>query len=261
MQSLPEKGNKLMTNLRGKTALVTGSARGIGKAIAERLASRGANIVVNYSNDEKSARETVEDIKSKNVRAISLKADVSKVDEIEALFSMATQEFGKLDIVVANAGKEVAGQSILETTEADFDRVLAVNVKGVYFTLQNAARHVADNGRIIYVGSSATAFPIPGLGLYGGSKMAPRLWVEVLAKEIGHRGVTVNSILPTGIEGAGVFTNLPPNDSLRKMVIANSPRGRMGTVDDVADAAEYLAGHLSSFVSGQHLLVTGGASY
>jgi 3-oxoacyl-[acyl-carrier protein] reductase len=150
---------------------------------------------------------------------------------------------------------------MLETTEADFDRLLGVNSKGVFFTLQNAARHVVDNGRIIYVGSSATAFAIPGLGLYSGSKMAPRLWVEVLAKEIGHRGVTVNSILPTGIEGAGVFTELPSDDPLRRMVIANSPRGRMGTVQDVADAAEYLASQLSSFVSGQHLLVTGGASY
>jgi 3-oxoacyl-[acyl-carrier protein] reductase len=250
-----------MTDLRGKTALVIGSARGIGKAIAERLASRGADIVVNYSTNEKSARETVENIKKQNIRAIAIKADVTKVAEIESLFSAAIQEFGKLDIVVANAGKEVAGQPILETTEADFDRVLAVNVKAVYFTLQNAARHVADDGRIIYVGSSATAFAIPGLGLYSGSKMAPRLWVEVLAKEIGHRGVTVNSILPTGIEGAGIFTELPSDDLLRMMVIANSPRGRMGTVDDVADAAEYLAGHLSSFVSGQHLLVTGGASY
>jgi 3-oxoacyl-[acyl-carrier protein] reductase len=256
-----KKENNLMANLRGKTALITGSARGIGRAIAQRLASRGADIVVNYSSDEKSARETVEHIKTQNVRAISVKADVSKVAEIEALFLIATREFGRLDIVVANAGKEVTSQPILETAEADFDRVFAINAKGVYFTLQKAARYVADNGRIIYVGSSATAFAIPGLGLYSGSKMAPRLWVEVLAKEIGHRGITVNSILPTGIEGAGVFTELHPNDSLRKMVISNSPRGRMGTVDDVADAAEYLAGHLSSFVSGQHVLVTGGASY
>jgi 3-oxoacyl-[acyl-carrier protein] reductase len=210
-----------MTDLRGKTALVTGSARGIGKAIAERLAFRGADIVVNYSTNEKSSRETVENIKKHNIRAIAIKADVTKVAEIESLFSAAIQEFGKLDIVVANAGREVAGQPILETTEADFDRVLAVNVKGVYFTLQNAARHVADNGRIIYVGSSATAFAIPGLGLYSGSKMAPRLWVEVLAKEIGHRGVTVNSILPTGVEGAGIFTELPSDDSRDRCLVAS----------------------------------------
>jgi 3-oxoacyl-[acyl-carrier protein] reductase len=250
-----------MTDLSGKVALVTGSARGIGKAIAERYASLGAHIVVNYSSDEKSARETVANIRRLNVRAIAARADVSKVTEIGALFSASLQEFGKLDIVVANAGREIAGQPIIETNEADFDRVFAVNVKGVYFTLQNAAKHVIDNGRIIYVGSSATAFAIPGLGLYSGSKMVPRLWVEVLAKEIGHRGITVNSILPTGIEGAGVFAELPSGDSLRKMVIGNSPRGRMGSVDDVADAAEYLASDLSSFVSGQHLLVTGGASY
>jgi len=173
---------------------------------------------------------------------------------------MATQDFGKQDIVVANTGMEVAGQPILETVEAEFARVFAVNVEGVYFTLPKAAKYVADNGRIIYVGSSSTALAVPGPGLYSGSKMAPRLWVEVLATEIGHRGITVNSILPTGIEGAGVFKELPPNGSLRKMVIANSQRQRMGTVN-VADAVERLAGHLSSFVSGQHLLVTDGASY
>jgi 3-oxoacyl-[acyl-carrier protein] reductase len=250
-----------MTDLRGKVALVTGSARGIGKAIAERFASLGANIVVNYSSDEKNARETVENMRRQNVRAVAVKADITKVAEIEALFSITLQEFGKLDIVVANAGREIVDLPIVNATELDFDRIFAANDKGVYFTLQYAAKHVADNGRIIYVGSSSTAFAIPSLGLYGGSKMAPRYWVEVLAKEIGHRGITVNSILPTAIDGAGVFTDSHANESLRKQIIASGVMGRMGTVNDVADAAEYFAGHLSSFVSGQHLLLSGGAAY
>jgi 3-oxoacyl-[acyl-carrier protein] reductase len=250
-----------MTNLRGKVALITGSVRGIGKAIAERFATLGANIVVNYSNDEKSAHATVERLNNHGVRAIAVKADVADVDEIEALFSTALREFGKVDIVVANAGREIVDQPIATSSEAEFDRIFAINDKGVFFTLQNAAKHVADNGRIIYVGSSSTAFAIPGLGLYTGSKLAPRAWVEVLAKELGHRGVTVNSIQPTGVDGAGVFTELLPDDPLRKQIIANSPMGRMGTLDDVADAAEYFAGHLSSFVSGQHLFITGGAAY
>jgi 3-oxoacyl-[acyl-carrier protein] reductase len=250
-----------MTNLHGKVALITGSAHGIGKAIAERFASLGANIVVNYSSDEKNALETVENIRKQKVRAIAIKADITKVAEIEALFSATIQEFGKLDIVVANAGREIVDLPIVNATEAEFDRIFAANDKGAYFTLQNAAKHVTDNGRIIYVGSSSTVFALPTLGLYGGSKMAPRYWVEVLAKEIGHRGVTVNSILPTAIDGAGVFTNPNENDSLRKQIIASGVMGRMGTVNDVADAAEYFVGHLSSFVSGQHLLVTGGAAY
>ena len=166
-----------MTDLSGKVALVTDSARGIGKAVAERFELLGANIVVNYSSDEKNARETVENIRKQNVRAVAIKADVAKVAEIEALFSATLQEFGKLDIVVANAGREIVDLPIVNATEVDFDRIFAANDKGVYFTLQQAAKHVADNGRIIYVGSSSTAFAIRSLGLYGGSKMAPRSWI------------------------------------------------------------------------------------
>lgn len=106
-------------------------------------------------------------------------------------------------VVVANAGVELVGRSVLDFTEADFERLFGINTKGAFFTLQKAAKYVADNGRIIHIGSSSTAFPLPGLALYGGSKVAPKFLVEVLAKEIGHRGVTVNSILPTATEGAG----------------------------------------------------------
>ena len=117
---------------------------------------------------------------------------------------------------------------------------------------------MTDNGRIIYVGSSNTGFPLPGYALYGGSKIAPQFLVEVLAKELGARGVTVNSILPTAIEGAGVFTDEVKPEFL-EFIRAFRPMQRMGTVDDVADAAEYLASDLSGFVSGQHLLLSGGA--
>jgi NAD(P)-dependent dehydrogenase (short-subunit alcohol dehydrogenase family) len=126
-----------MTDSRGKVALITGSARGIGKAIAERFASLGANVVVNYSSDEKNARETVDNIRKQNVRAVAVKADITKVAEI--LFSVTLQEFGKLDIVVANAGREIVDLPIVNATEVDFDRIFADNDKGVYFTFQYAA--------------------------------------------------------------------------------------------------------------------------
>lgn len=147
---------------------------------------------------------------------------------------------------------------MLDITEADFDRIFSANAKGAFFALQLAAKHVTDGGRIIYVGSSTTAFPLPGYALYGGSKIAGQFLVEVLAKELDSRGVTVNSILPTAIEGTGVFTDGVPEEVMQ-FVRSFRPMARMGTVKDVANVAEYLAGNLAAFVSGQHLLVTGGA--
>jgi 3-oxoacyl-[acyl-carrier protein] reductase len=246
-----------MTNLKGKVALVTGSARGIGKAIAERFGKLGASVVVNYSSSEERAKETVAAIERLGGTAIAVQADVAKVADIDRLFVTALDRFGRLDIVVANAGVELVGQQVVDFSEADFDRLFAINTKGAFFTLQRAARHIADNGRIIYVGSSTTAFASPGHGLYSGSKIAAQFLVEVLAKEIGSRGVTVNSILPTAIEGAGVYTEGASEDVMQ-FVRSFRPIRRMGTLDDVANAAEYLASDLAGFISGQHLLLSGG---
>jgi 3-oxoacyl-[acyl-carrier protein] reductase len=247
-----------MTDLKNKTALITGSARGIGKAIAERYGALGANVVVNFAGDEANAKQTVEAIERLGAAAIAVQADVSKVADIERLFAAALDRFGGLDIVVANAGVELVDLPLIEVTEDDFDRLFGINTKGAFFTLQNAAKHVTDNGRIIYIGSSNTAFPTPGYALYGGSKIAPQFVVEVLAKEIGARGVTVNSILPTAIEGAGVFAD-QVKPEFREFIKSFRPMRRMGTLEDVADAAEYFASDLSRFVSGQHLLISGGA--
>ena len=247
-----------MSTLAGKVALVTGSARGIGRAIVERYASLGASVVVNYASDERRARETVEAIEQKGGRALAVQADVATIADIDRLFGAALDLFGQLDIVVANAGVELVNVPVVNVTEEDFDRLFAVNAKGGFFTLQRAAQHVVDNGRIIYIGSSNTAFAVPGNGLYGASKTAPQYLVETLAKELGPRGVAVNSILPTAIEGAGIFTSEVSTD-FRNFIKTFRPMQRMGTLEDVANAAEYLASDLAGFVSGQHLLVTGGA--
>lgn len=249
-----------MTDLHGKSALVTGSARGIGRAIALRYASLGARVVVNYASSEEAASAVVKDIEALGSEAIAIRADVSDLGALDRLFEESVAAFGALDIVVANAGVEIVDQPILEATEEQFDRLFATNAKGTFFTLQKAARHVADHGRIINVGSSTTAMVQPGVGLYGASKMAARYAVEVLALEVGARGITVNSIIPTAIEGAGVFTEVPDGHPMRALLKQGRPiEGRFGTVDDVADAAEYFAGPLSRWISGQHLLVSGGA--
>lgn len=247
-----------MGNFSGKVALVTGSGRGIGKAIAERFGKLGADIVVHYSASKQPALATLEAMEKNGVRAIAIQADLAKVDEIHRLFVRSMEHFVRLDIVVANAGIELVDQAVVEFTEQDFDRLFSVNTRGTFFTLQAAAKHVADNGRIIYIGSSTTKFPRPGYGLYGGSKLAPQFLVEVLAKEIGLRGITVNSILPTATEGAGVSTK-EVRPQLREFIKNNNPMQRMATLEDVANAAEYLARDLSAYVSGQHLLLSGGA--
>jgi 3-oxoacyl-[acyl-carrier protein] reductase len=250
--------HKTMASPEHKAALVTGSARGIGRAIAERYAALGANVVVNYSTGEAQARETVAAIERMGATAVAVQANVARVEDVDRLFDAALERFGSLDIVVANAGVELVAQPVLDVSEEDFDRLFSINAKGAFFTLQRGARHVADNGRIIYIGSSSTAFPQPGMGAYSSSKTPGQFLVEVLAKEIGARGVTVNSILPTAIEGAGVFTD-GVRDEVLQFVRTSRPIQRMGTLDDVADAAEYLASDLAGFVSGQHLLVSGGA--
>jgi len=240
-------------------ALVTGSGRGIGKAIAKRYASLGADIIVNYTNNKESAEITVSNILKYGVKAIAIQADISKVNEVRNLFAASLKEFGKIDIVVANAGIELVNLPTLDITEEQFDKLFSINTKGAFFTMQEAAKHVADNGRIIYISSSTTNIALPGYSLYGSSKLAPTYQVEVLSKELGYRGITVNTIVPTAIEGAGVWTNPEERADFKDKFIQTHPMKRLGTLDDVANVAEFFASDLSSFVSGQCLLISGGA--
>jgi 3-oxoacyl-[acyl-carrier protein] reductase len=249
-----------MNTLKGKVALITGSARGLGKAIAERYAALGADIVLNYSRDKIAAEETASNIGAMGVKVIAIQGDVSKPAEIEKLFHEALAAFGKIDIVVANAGIELVETPVTDFTEEQFDRVFAINTKGSYFTLQQAAKHVSDNGRILDIASSTTSFPVVGMAVYGGSKTTPRYLVDILSKEIGHRGVTVNSIIPFAVDHAGIFADPTSHPTLRKQLLDSCPMGRLAEVDDVANIAEFFASDLSSFVSGQHLLVNGGAT-
>jgi 3-oxoacyl-[acyl-carrier protein] reductase len=249
-----------MKNLKNKTAIITGSARGLGKAIAERYAALGADIVINYSRDKASADEVLSNVLAMGVKAIAVKADISKVADLEYLFGEAKKAFGKIDIVVANAGIEMVEVPVTEFTEEQFDKVFSINTKGTYFTLQQAAKHVENNGRIIYIASSTTSFPVPGMAVYGGSKTTPRYLVDILSKEIGHKGITVNSIIPFAVDHSGIFAEADSYPELRKQLLDSCPMHRLAEVEDVANVAEFFASDLSSFVSGQHLLVNGGVT-
>lgn len=247
-----------MTDLRNKVAIVTGSSRGIGRGIAERFGMLGANVVVNYFTSKEKAADAVHAIKASGGRAVAVQADVSKVEDVARLFRTAVETFGTVDIVVANAGIAMVGKSVLDFTESDFDTLCGVNLKGAFFTMQHAAKFVADGGRIIFVGSSTTNFPMPAHSLYGTTKMAPRFLVEAMAKELGPRGITVNTLLPSVTEGAGIHTDglLP---AAREFVERTNPQKRAGTIKDSADVAEFLVSDKAGFVSGQHILAAGGA--
>ncbi|MFJ4633800.1 SDR family oxidoreductase [Streptomyces sp. NPDC088847] len=250
-----------MTDLTGKTALITGSARGIGKAIALRYAQLGANIVINYSSNAANADQALKEVLARGGQAIAVQADISKPAEVDRLFTQAKEQFGSIDIVVANAGLELLGAPIADLTDEQIDRMVNVNARGALLTLQRAAKHTADHGRIMYIASTAIAGPVAGAGLYTATKAkAPgRYFAEVLAREAAERGITVNTIQPGPIDEAGVFIDSIPSDSpFRGIQAAGRIANRIGTPKDVADAAEYLASDLAAWASGTTIAVTGG---
>ena len=172
--------------LDGKVAVVTGASRGIGRAIAVRLAQDGAAVVVNYSGNLKAALETVNAIEAATGRAVAVQGDVGKVGDMQRLFDAAFEHFGKLDILVNNAGV-MFNKPIADVTEEEFDRIFGVNVKGTFFTCQQAAKRMADGGRIINFSSSTTAMMLPTYGAYVATKGAVEQMSHILAKELGPR--------------------------------------------------------------------------
>ncbi|MEI9427848.1 SDR family oxidoreductase [Mesorhizobium sp. Cs1299R1N3] len=239
--------------LQGKTAIVTGSSRGIGRAIAEGLAANGASVAVNYVDNAKAAGDVVAAIMSRGGKAIAIQADISNVSDVRRLFDEAESQLGGLDIVVANVGVAVI-KPLVEASEADFDLVFDTNAKGTFFTLQEAARRVRDGGRIIAVSTGGTKMFFTQTALYLGSKGAVEQFVRVLSREVGPRGVTVNSLSPG-------FTDtdlLPERD--RAVAAGMSPFGRIGAPRDVADVAVFLASDEARWLTGENIQAGGGVA-
>lgn len=241
----------MSTQFKGKTAIVTGSSRGIGRAIAERLADGGAAVVINYLENESRAREVVEGIEARGGRAIAVQADVSKLTDIRGLFDRAQAVFGKPDIVVANAATAII-KPLVEATEDDYDRVFDTNAKGVFFILQEATRRLRDGGRIIVVSTGGTKMFFGQTSLYLGSKGAVEQFVRVLSRELGSRNITVNAVSPG-------FTDtelLPDRD--RAVAAGLSAFDRIGTPQEVAEVAAFLASDAARWVTGQNVGAGGG---
>lgn len=245
-----------MKSSADKVAIVTGSFSGIGRAIAERLGKDGATVIVNYAHSADKAQEVVEQIEQYECKAIAIQADMSKVTDIRRLFRETSDRFGQINILVNNAG--IATQAaIAEVTEEDYEKMFAVNVRGVLFALQEAAKRMQDGGRIINVSSSTTVYPSPGLAVYEASKATEKIFTEVLAKEIGDRQITVNSIMP-GPTIPGMFAGADPET--QKQAAALSPFNRLGKPEDIADVVAFLVSEEARWITGQHILVNGGAT-
>jgi len=242
-------------SLNGKVAVVTGASRGIGRAIATALAADGAAVLVNYATSTAAAEAVVAEIRRAGGRAEALCADISEPASATRLFAAAEAAFGRVDILVCNAG--VASVTPLtQIREPDYERVFGVNVRSLVFLLQAAATSLRDQGRIITVSSTIAAYPRAGVALYASSKAAVRALTEVAAIELGSRGITANCVLP-GMIDTDMIAGLPAD--FRRTVAESSPFNRLGLPDDITGIVRFLAADESRWITGQAIIANGGA--
>lgn len=242
-----------MASLSGKVAIVTGSSRGIGRAIALRLGQEGAKVVVTYVGNRDKAEAVVSSIKASGSDAIAIQVDLRNLADIRNLFQQTLQQFGRLDILVNNAAGKNIFKPTAELTEDEYNGMFDIT-RGVFFALQEAAKHLADNGRIVSLSTSGTAMAIPTGGAYAGSKAAIEQFSMGLAKEIGTRGITVNTISPGVTETDGLVLNPEQVNQL----IAQTPLGRLGKPEDVANAVVMLVSDSAHWITGQSIRANGG---
>ncbi|WP_336865174.1 SDR family oxidoreductase [Peribacillus frigoritolerans] len=241
--------------LDGKVALVTGSSRGIGRAIAEQLADLGAKVVINYSGSSQKAYEAVEGIKKNGGNAVAIQADISQVSQIINLFEETLQAFGKINILVNNAGLMI-NKPLSEATEDDFDKQFAVNAKGTFFACQQALKYMETEGRIVNISTSVIGQMFPSYSMYAGTKGAVEQFTRHLAKEFGPKGITINAIAP-GPVNTELFNVGKSEQQIEGMKKMNA-FGRLGETDDIANVVSFLVSEQAQWVTGQTIRVNGG---
>jgi 3-oxoacyl-[acyl-carrier protein] reductase len=243
-------------NLEGKIALVTGGSRGIGAGIAKRLAADGAAVAITYTKGADAAQSVLTEIENAGGKAIAIQADAADADAVIAAVEQTVATFGKLDILVNNAGTAVP-KPFVEATLEELDKVITINIRGVFVATQAALKHMPDGGRVITIGSCVGERNLtPGLTPYGATKGAVKMFAQGLSREVASRNITVNNVQPGPID-----TELnPAAGDWATPQIANTALKRYGTVEDVAALVAFVAGPESSYITGANLTVDGGTN-
>ncbi len=240
--------------LEGKIALVTGGSRGIGAAIAKRLAADGAHVAITYAKDASAASAVVKAIEQGGGKAVAIQADAANVEAVKAAVEKTVATFGQLDVLVNNAGTAIP-KTFEETTLEEMDRVIDINLRGTLATTQAALKHMKSGGRIISIGSAVgERVQVPGLVAYSATKGAVKIFTQGLSREVGGRGITVNNIQPGPID-----TDLnPASGDWAVPQKAATALDRYGNVDEIAAAVAFIAGPESSYMTGSNITVDGG---
>jgi 3-oxoacyl-[acyl-carrier protein] reductase len=243
-----------MSNLANKVALVTGGSRGIGAAVAKRLAADGASVAITYAKDAKAASAVVKAIELGGGKAVAFQADAADVEAVKGAVEKTVATFGRLDVLVNNAGTAFP-KTFEETTIEEMDRVIDINVRGVFVATQAALKHMKSGGRIISIGSAVgERVLVPGLVPYSATKGAVKIFTQGLSREVGSRGITVNNVQPGPID-----TDLnPAAGDWAVPQKAATALDRYGRVDEVASLVAFVAGPESSYITGANLTVDGG---
>jgi len=246
----------MSNKLEGKVALITGGSRGIGAAIAKRLAADGANVAITYTKGADAAASVVKEIEHTGRKAIAIQADAADAEAVKAAVEKTVATFGRLDVLVNNAGTAIP-KTFEETTLEEMDRVIDINVRGTFVATQAALKHMKDGGRIVMIGSSVgERMMTPGLVPYSATKGAVKMFTQGLSREVGKRGITVNNIQPGPID-----TDLnPAAGDWAAPQKASTALNRYGSVDDVAALVAFVAGGEASYITGANLTVDGGTN-
>ncbi len=239
-----------------RVALVTGGSRGLGRAIALQLHKAGHAVAINYISSADKAAEVLEQIEAQGGRAIAIQGDIANSEDVTRIFDDTFAAFGRLDVLVNNAGISPARAHISEFNLDDFDRMFAVNVRGVFLCLQQASQRMLDGGRIVSISSTTVKFDAPGAGPYAASKAAVERLSSILAKELAGRNITVNVVAP-GLAGTKLAYSTNTSEQIQS-VIDITPLGRLAEPEEIADAVAFLVSDQARFINGAALSVNGG---
>ena len=244
-----------MSNVQNKVVLITGASRGIGAQLAQDLAAAGAKVIVNYAGNKAAAENVINNIRQLGGEAIAVQGDVRKPEDVKRMFDAAIDQYGQVDVLINNAGTSII-KPIKETTDEEFDQMIDINIKGTFNTLREAATRLADHGSVINVATSVTRLMLAGYAVYGATKVAVEQFTRVFSREVGARGINVNTVSP-GPTNTELFLN-GKSDELVKRLAGLNPFNRLGETVDISRAITFLISDEAKWINAQNIGVNGG---